>query len=175
MKKWKFGMFLAAMVFCLGLLPSMAVQAGSLTILEMLQTEKEVEAKAEPKDSAKTEKVYEAGETLLIVEGGTQDWYAVAYQGEVYYVKKSQMEGTFPVAEIEEGDSVKERVMDENFQEELEAELEVDKYESKTFVESYERYLSEVKQKRIWGIIIGILFAAVLGVSIYSHVSSKKK
>ena len=178
MKKFRIGAMLLAFAICIGMAPTMMVQARSLEILDMVQTEKRVESKVEPSDDAKVGHVYEAGDYLLIVEGGNAAWHAVAYQGEVYYVKKANaVETKAPVVEVEkeEDGTTEEVVIDEAFKEELEEEIEIEKHESKAFVEEYERYKEESKQKKIWGAIIAILIAAVFGVSIYSHVSGKKE
>lgn len=178
MKKFRIGAILLAFAICLGMAPAVMAQARSLEILEMVQTEKRVESRVEPSDDAKMGHVYEAGDYLLIVEGGNASWHAVAYQGEVYYVKKANaVEVKAPVAEVEdeEDGTTKEVVMDEAFKEELNEEMEVEKHENKVFVEEYERYKEESKQKKIWGAIIAVLIAAVLGISIYSNVSGKKE
>ena len=180
MKKFRIGTLLVALMICLGMAPAVMAQARSLEILEMKQTEKRIESKVEPSDSAAVGHVYEAGDYLLIVEGGNAAWHAVAYQGEVYYVKKSNaVEVKAPVTEVEveeEGKTVtKEVVMDEKFQEDLKEEMEIEEHESKVFVEEYERYKEESKQKKIWGAIIVVLVAAVFGVSIYSRISGNKE
>lgn len=176
MKKFRIGTLLMALMICLWMAPSVMAQAGSLEILDMVQTEKRIESKVEPSDSAKAGHVYEAGDYLLIVEGGNAAWHAVAYQGEIYYVKKAEaVQSKAPVIETEDEDGNKKEVtMDEEFKEDLDAEMEVEKQEGKVFVEEYEKYLKETKQKRTWGIIIAILIAAIFGVSIYKHVSTKK-
>lgn len=176
MKKFRIGTLVVALMVCLGMAPSVMAQARSLEILEMVQTEKRIESKVEPSDSAEAGHVYEAGEYLLIVEGGNAAWHAVAYQGEVYYVKKANaVQVVAPVAEVEKEDgTVEEVVMDEEFKDDLDEEMEIEKQQSKVFVEEYEKYLKESKQKKIWGAIIGVLIAAIFGVSIYSHISAKK-
>ena len=82
-----------------------------------------------------------------------------------------------PVITVEdlENDTTKEVVMDDAFKEELKAEMEVGVHEGKAYVESYTRYQEETNQKRIWGAIIGVLIAAIFGVSIYSYVSAQKE
>lgn len=175
MKKFRIGALLVAFMICLGLAPSVMAQARSLEILDMKQTKTRIESKVEPSDSAAAGHVYEAGDYLLIVEGGNAAWHAVAYQGEIYYVKKSgtvEVEAPTIQMEDEEGNTT-EVTMDEEFKDNLDAEMEVNKQESKVFVEDYEKYLKETKQKKIWGIIIAVLIAAIFGVSIYSHVSAK--
>lgn len=178
MKKFRIGAVLAAVILSLGMAPAVLAQARSLTVLEMMQTEKRVEAKVEPKDNAEVGKIYEAGEVLLIVEGGNKEWDAVAYQGNVYYIKKTEItEVKVPVVTVEdtEANTIKEVVFDEKFKEELNAEIEVEVHEGKAFVESYTRYQEETRQKRIWGAIIGVLIAAIFGVSIYSYISVQKE
>lgn len=177
MRKFRIVAAFVALMFSLGVAPVVAVQARSLTILEMLQTEERVETRVEPSENAEIGKVYEAGEVLLIVEGGNEQWHAVAYQGNVYYVKKAETVNLkAPVITVEdsESDTTKEVVMDDAFKEELKAEMEVGVHEGKAYVESYTRYQEETNQKRIWGAIIGVLIAAILGVSIYSYVSGNK-
>ena len=175
MKKFRIAILLVAFVFFLGMTPSVMAQARSLEILDMVQTEKRLESKVEPSDSAETGHIYEAGDYLLIVEGGNAAWHAVAYQGEIYYVKKSAaVEVKAPTVQVENEDGKMEEVtMDEEFIDNLDAEMEVEKQESKVFVEEYEKYLKETKQKRTWGIIIAVLIVAIFGVSIYSHISAK--
>ena len=178
MRKFRIVAAFVALMFSLGVAPVVAVQARSLTILEMLQTEERVETRVEPSENAEIGKVYEAGEVLLIVEGGNEQWHAVAYQGDVYYVKKAETVNLkTPVITVEdsESDTTKEVVMDDAFKEELKAEMEVGVHEGKAYVESYTRYQEETKQKRIWGAIIGVLIAAIFGVSIYSYVSAQKE
>lgn len=177
MKKFKIGTVLVALMICLGMAPSVMAQAESLEILDMVQTEKRIESKVEPSDSAKVGHVYEAGDYLLIVEGGNAAWHAVAYQGEVYYVKKAEAVKTnAPVVEtVDEEGNTKEVPMDGKFKDDLNKEMEIEKQESKVFVEEYEKYLKETKQKRTWGIIIAVLIAAIFGVSIYTNISAKKK
>ena len=177
MRKFRIVAAFVALMFSLGVAPVVAVQARSLTILEMLQTEERVETRVEPSENAEIGKVYEAGEVLLIVEGGNEQWHAVAYQGNVYYVKKAETVNLkAPVITVEdsESDTTKEVVMDDAFKEELKAEMEVSTHESKAYIESYTRYQEEKNQKRIWGAIIGVLIAAIFGVSVYSYVSGKK-
>lgn len=180
MRKFRIGAWLLAFVICLGMAPTVMAQARSLEILDMKQTEKRIESKVEPSDNAKAGHVYEPGDYLLIVEGGNAAWYAVAYQGEVYYVKKANASDVkAPVMEVEitdvEDGTTKEVVMDEKFQEELEAEMEIETHESKVFVEEFERYREESRQKKIWGSIIAVLILAVFGVTIYSHISGNKE
>lgn len=186
MKKFKIVSVLIAVFVSLGMAPTILAQARSFEILEILQTEKRVESRVEPKDNAQVGKVYEPGELLLIVEGGNDNWKAVAYQGNVYYVKKTDAaEAKAPAMNVEievenqaEGkveNTTKEIVFDEGFKEELKAEMEIATHESKAYVESYTRHQEETGQKRIWGAIIGILVAAIFGVSIYSYVSGKKE
>ena len=152
MRKFRIVAAFVALMFSLGVAPVVAVQARSLTILEMLQTEERVETRVEPSENAEIGKVYEVGEVLLIVEGGNEQWYAVAYQGNVYYVKKAETVNlTTPVITVEdsESDTTKEVVMDDAFKEELKAEMEVGVHEGKAYVESYTRYQEETNQKRI--------------------------
>ena len=178
MRKFRIVAAFVALMFSLGVAPVVAVQARSLTILEMLQTEERVETRVEPSENAEIGKVYEVGEVLLIVEGGNEQWYAVAYQGNVYYVKKAETVNLkTPVITVEdsESDTTKEVVMDDAFKEELKAEMEVGVHEGKAYVESYTRYQEETNQKRIWGAIIGVLIAAIFGVSIYSYFSAQKE
>lgn len=178
MKKIRIGAVFVALILMLGMMPAVAAQARSLTILEMLQAEERIETRVEPSENAEIGKVYEAGEVLLIVEGGNEQWYAVAYQGNIYYAKKEEAVNVkAPTVAVEEAESenVKEVVMDDNFKEELKAEMEVGAHENKAYVESFVRYQEETNQKRIWGAIIGILVAAIFGVSIYSYVSGKKE
>lgn len=178
MKKWKMGAALLALVFSLGMSPIVFAQAKSFKVLDMVQTEEKVEARVAPEEQAEIGKVYEPGDTLLIVEGGNEQWYAVAYQGEMYYVKKEESKAVkAPVitVEDEENNTTKEVVFDETFKEELDAQMEVEEHESKALVEQHVRYQEETSQKRMWGAIIGVLVAAVFGVSIYSYVSGKKK
>lgn len=186
MKKFRFGAVLLGIIICLGIAPSVLAQARSFEILEILQTEKRVESRVEPKENAQVGKVYEPGELLLIVEGGNDNWKAVAYQGNIYYVKKADaVEAKAPAMNVEievenQADgkvetTTKEFVFDEGFKEELKAEMEVAAHESKAYVESYTRHQEETNQKRVWGAIIGVLIAAIFGVSIYSYVSGKKE
>ena len=78
MKKFRIGTMLLALMICLGMAPAVLAQARSLEILEMKQTEARIESKVEPSDSAAVGHVYEAGDYLLIVEGGNATWHAVA-------------------------------------------------------------------------------------------------
>lgn len=178
MKKIRLGAAFFAFIFSLCIAPVVFAQAGSLTVLEMRQAEGRLETKMEPMENAEAGKVYEAGEILLIVEGGNDQWHAVAYQGNIYYVQKEKTVNLkAPVIQVEdtEENMTKDVVMDDNFKEELRAEMEVEIYEGKAYVESYARYQKETNQKRIWGAIIGVLIAAIFGVSIYSYISGKKE
>ena len=178
MKKFRMGAALLAMVVSLGMTQVVFAQAKSFQVLEMVQTEEKVEAKVEPQDSAQVGKVYEPGDIMLIVEGGNEQWHAVAYQGNMYYVKKEESKATkAPVIVVEdaENNTTTEIVLDEKFKEELDAEMEVERHESKAQIEEYGRHQKETNQKRIWGAIIGVLVVAILGVSVYSYVSGKKK
>ena len=177
MKKWKMGAALLTLVFSLGMSPMVFAQAKSFKVLDMVQTEERMEARVAPEEQAEVGKVYEPGDTLLIVEGGNEQWYAVAYQGEMYFVKKEEAKAIkAPVITIEDTETktTKEVVYDETFKEELDTQMEVERYESKAFVEQHVRYQEETSQKRMWGAIIGVLVAAIFGVSIYSYVSGKK-
>lgn len=177
MKKWKMGAALLTLVFSLGMSPMVFAQAKSFKVLDMVQTEERVEARVAPEEQAEVGKIYEPGDTMLIVEGGNEQWYAVAYQGDMYFVKKEEAKATkAPVITVEDTETktTKEVVFDETFKEELDAQMEVERHESKAFVEQHVRYQEETSQKRMWGAIIGILVAAILGVSIYSYVSVKK-
>lgn len=177
MRKFRIIVAFVALMFSLGVAPVVAAQARSLTILEMLQTEERVETRVEPSENAEVGKVYEAGDILLIVEGGNEQWHAVAYQGNIYYVKKEETVNLkTPVIQVEdvENNATKEVVLDEHFKEELNAEMEVGVHEGKAYIESFTRYQEETKQKRIWGAIIGVLVVAIFGVSIYSYVFEKK-
>lgn len=178
MKKFRIGAVFFAFIVSLCMTPVVFAQAGSLTVLEMRQVEERIETKVEPMENAEIGKVYEAGEILLIVEGGNDQWQAVAYQGNIYYVKKEEIVNLkAPIMTVEdtENNTTKEVILDETFKEELRAEMEVGAYEGKAYMESYARYQEETNQKRIWGAIIGGLVAAILGVSIYSYVSGKKE
>ena len=81
MKKWKMGAALLTLVFSLGMSPMVFAQAKSFKVLDMVQTEERVEARVAPEEQAEVGKIYEPGDTMLIVEGGNEQWYAVAYQG----------------------------------------------------------------------------------------------
>ena len=177
MKRFKIIVAFLGLILSLGMAPAVLAQARSLNIVEMLQAEETIETRVEPRDDAEVGKVYEAGEVLLIVEGGNDDWRAVAYRGNVYYVKKVEtvnLKAPIITVEDTETGTTKEVVMDDTFKEELKAELEVGAHEGKAYVESYSRYQEETKQKRMWGAIIGVLVAAIFGVSIYAHISAKK-
>lgn len=166
---------LFVIIMCFGMVQPAMAQEKNLEILEMLTAEVRIEARKEPSDTAAVGKVYEAGDVLLIVEGGNKEWEAVAYQGNVYYIKKSEAVTRVPTVTVEEDEEKKEKRMDENYQEELAAQMETERHESKVFVEEYNRYLEERKQKRIWGAIIVVLMAAIFGVSLYSRFKEKRK
>lgn len=174
MRKIRIGAIVFAFIMCLGMAQSVMAQGKNLEILEMLKTEERIEARKKPSDTAEVLKVYEPGDIILIVEGGNAEWDAVAYQGNVYYVKKSEEVTTIPTARIEAEDTVTEKKMDQTYQEELAAQMETQRHEGKVFVEEYERYQKERRQKRIWGAVIGVLMIGILGVSVYSHFSEKR-
>ena len=180
---------LLVMILSLGVIPTVLAQARNLTVLEMRQIQEKIEAKVEPKENAEVGKIYESGDILLIVEGGNEKWHAVAYKGNVYYVKKSETvnakapvivvdeiksEGEEPGKSVEKDTIRKEVEMDETFMEELEAELEVGTHEGKAFIESYTAFQEETKQKKTWGLVIGGLMVAIFGVSIYARITLKK-
>lgn len=135
-----------------------AAEQTSITILEVVEATTDIEAKEEPDDGSKTLTTFEQGASIAVVEEVDSVWYAIGYQGNIYYVKKAQ---TVP---IEQGYDT----------EALNREFEEEFIESKIFVEEVERQQNEAKNTRIWGIVIIVLVVAILGVGVYSHLSGKK-
>ena len=132
--------------------------AEPIQIQKLVVTQDGADAKEEPRTNAKTVMTYEPGTQIAVVEAVNADWYKVAYQGNIYYVKQSD------TVEANQGYA----------QEELDQQFEQEKLESKILIEEIERQRSEARQTRIWVSVIGVLVVAILGVAIYSHFSAKK-
>lgn len=153
---------ISVFVMVLTLLCGIPVMAGedSVTISKMVTANVDLEAKAEPKEGAETLFSYKAGDKILVVEEINSQWYSVAYQGEIGYVKQADT-----------GELVQEEAIDVGA---LDKELDEHVVEGKIMVEEVERFREEARQTRIWGTIIVVLVAAILGAGIYSQIKAKK-
>lgn len=122
----------------------------------ILKAEKDVDMKAEPKESTETLMTFEQGSLVYAMGEAVDGWYHVLYQGMEGYAKK-------------EGLSVQELDI-----EGLDAEMAANEAETKFVVEAVEKYRTDARRSKIWGTIIVVLVVGIFGIGIFSAVRSNK-
>lgn len=160
MKKFsKKALVMLCMTILLGVGTALRVNAAagdSITILKMVTAEVTTEAKREPDDAAETLTTFNAGSDILVVEEIDEEWYSIAYKGEIGYVRR-------------------ENTVDKQTDvEAIDEELAEEEYKGQLLVKEVEKKNSETRQGKIWGAIIVVLVLAIFGVGIYSHLAAKK-
>ena len=135
-----------------------AADQGAITILKMVTAKEKTEAKKEPDDSAEVLTVFEAGSDILVVEEIDEEWYSIAYRAEIGYIKR---------ADTEEKTVYEEELV------EVDEELSEVSYESTLLVEEIEKDKAESQKSIGWGVVIGVLVIAILGIGIVQSVLKK--
>lgn len=129
---------------------------------------KQIDAKTLPNDDAETIFTYDEGDHIYVTGETRNGWYIVYRQGQTGYIKKNIVQG---VGALQDGQALLEEVDIEALDDEL-AALEV---ENKLIVEGVERYLTEARRSRVWGIVIVLLVIGIFAVGIVSTVRAEKK
>lgn len=128
-----------------------SVQKEGITELNQIMVADEAfEAKELPDDNSASVITYQSGQSVFVTGETADGWYKVSYQDKEGYVRKSLLF-------IQEFDV---EGLDKEFQ-----ELEM---ESKILVEEVERYRTEARRSRIWGIVIALLVAGIFVTGIIS-------
>ncbi len=128
-----------------------SVQKEGITELNQVMVADEAfEAKELPDDNSASVITYQSGQSVFVTGETADGWYKVSYQDKEGYVRKSLLF-------IQEFDV---EGLDKEFQ-----ELEM---ESKILVEEVERYRTEARRSRIWGIVIVLLVAGIFVTGIIS-------
>ncbi|MCI8613918.1 SH3 domain-containing protein [Parablautia intestinalis] len=128
-----------------------SVQKEGITELNQIMVADEAfEAKELPDDNSASVITYQSGQSVFVTGETADGWYKVSYQDKEGYVRKSLLF-------IQEFDV---EGLDKEFQ-----ELEM---ESKILVEEVERYRTEARRSRIWGIVIVLLVAGIFVTGIIS-------
>ena len=128
-----------------------SVQKEGITELNQIMVADEAfEAKELPDDNSASVITYQSGQSVFVTGETADGWYKVSYQDKEGYARKSLLF-------IQEFDV---EGLDKEFQ-----ELEM---ESKILVEEVERYRTEARRSRIWGIVIALLVAGIFVTGIIS-------
>lgn len=120
-----------------------------------------IDAKSEPKDDAETIFTYDEGDHIYVSGETPNGWYIVYYRGQTGYINKNISQEA-------------ETVQDELDLEALDDELEAQEAENKLIAEGVERYLSEARRSRIWGVVIVLLVIGIFAVGIVSTIREEK-
>lgn len=157
-------LFVLMSVLCLGAVISLPVRAdesvreAEVTELNQIMVAKEaLEAKEMPDDKADTVITYESGVTVFVIGETADGWYKVSYQDKEGYVRKSAL----AVQKLDV--------------EALDKELAEAAEEGRLIIEEVERYRTEAKRSRIWGIIIVLLVVGIFTTGIISTVKIEKE
>lgn len=129
-----------------------------------------VDAKAEPKDDAETIFTYDEGDHIYVTGETPNGWYIVYYRGQTGYVSKNVSQG----AETLQNDEAvfEEETLD---LEALDDELAAQEVENKLIAEGVERYLTEARRSRMWGVVIVLLVIGIFAVGIVSTIHTENK
>lgn len=142
-------------------IPSTVQAAEEVTIIDVVQAKGAVEAKVEPDEKAETAMTFEDGAMIAVVSDSDAQWYTIGYQGNIYYVKKSD-------TIVLEDSPFRQQNTD------IDAEFEENYIESKILVEEVVRLQEEAKSTRLWGIVILVLVAAIFGINTYLIIKGRK-
>ena len=123
---------------------------GIAELNQIMVADEAFEAKELPDDNSASVITYQSGQSVFVTGETADGWYKVSYQDKDGYVRKSLLF-------IQEFDV---EGLDKEFQ-----ELEM---ESKKLVEEVERYRTEARRSRIWGIVIVLLVAGIFVTGIIS-------
>ena len=123
---------------------------GIAELNQIMVADEAFEAKELPDDNSASVITYQSGQSVFVTGETADGWYKVSYQDKEGYVRKSLLF-------IQEFDV---EGLDKEFQ-----ELEM---ESKILVEEVERYRTEARRSRIWGIVIVLLVAGIFVTGIIS-------
>ena len=146
---------------------------GEIKVSQFMTATQDLDAKAEPNNSADTIFSYEAGDSVLVT-GETQDgWYIVYYQGMTGYIAQNTPGGQNTLGDADTSQGV--LAVQEIDIEALDAEMDALQQEDKIIVEEVERYRAEMRRSRIWGTVIVLLVIAIFAVGIVSTVRAEKK
>lgn len=129
-----------------------------------------VDAKAEPKDDAETIFTYDEGDHIYVTGETPNGWYIVYYRGQTGYVSKNVSQGA---ETLQDDEAVfEEETLD---LEALDDELAAQEVENKLIAEGVERYLTEARRSRMWGVVIVLLVIGIFAVGIVSTIRTEKK
>ena len=123
---------------------------GIAELNQIMVADEAFEAKELPDDNSASVITYQSGQSVFVTGETADGWYKVSYQDKEGSVRKSLLF-------IQEFDV---EGLDKEFQ-----ELEM---ESKILVEEVERYRTEARRSRIWGIVIVLLVAGIFVTGIIS-------
>ena len=182
MKKTVASIFLLIMIFVMAggyLLPAHAQDEMTETQISLfMKALQQVDAKAEPKDDADTIFTYDEGDHIYVTGETSNGWYIVYYRGQTGYINKNVSQG----AEVlqDDQDVQSEQNVQAVFEAEtldleaLDDELAAQEVENKLIAEGVERYLTEARRSRMWGVVIVLLVIGIFAVGIVSTVRTEK-
>lgn len=128
---------------------------------QFMKTLQQIDAKAEPDESAETVFSYDEGVSVYVSGETENGWYIVLYQGQTGYIKQDMSQDVLTAEEIDI--------------EALDEEMAAQETENKMIVEAVERYRTEARRSRIWGTAIILLVIGIFAVGIISTVRTEKK
>lgn len=135
-----------------------------------------VDAKAEPKDDAETIFTYDEGDHIYVTGETPNGWYIVYYRGQTGYVSKNVSQGAETLQDDQSEQNVQAVFEEETLDlEALDDELAAQEVENKLIAEGVERYLTEARRSRMWGVVIVLLVIGIFAVGIVSTIRTEKK
>lgn len=153
------------------LLPAYAREGLTETQINLfMRALQQIDAKEKPNDDAETVFTYDEGDHIYVTGETTNGWYIVYYQGQTGYINKNVSQGAETVQNAQVALEVEELDI-----EALDDELTAQEVENKLIAEGVERYLSEARRSKIWGVIIVFLVIGIFVVGIVSTILAEKK
>ena len=122
---------------------------------------RQIDAKAEPGEDAETAFVYDEGDHVYVTGETPNGWYIVYYQGQTGYINKNVAQASLEAEELD--------------MEALDDELAAQEVENKLIAEGVERYLTEARRSKVWGVVIVLLVIGIFVVGIISTIRAEKK
>lgn len=129
---------------------------GTLELGQLMTADENVDMKAEPSDSAETIMSYQAGDPVFVTGDAEGGWYRAVYQDKEGYIPQDSLS----LQEIDVAG--------------LDEEMARTQQEAELVVETVERYRTEARRSKIWGIVIVILVLGIFATGIISGIKSAK-
>ena len=153
------------------LLPAYAREGVAETQINLfLRALRQIDAKGKPSDDAETVFTYDEGDHIYVTGETQNGWYIVYYRGQTGYINKNVSQGAEAVQNVQIALEAEELDI-----EALDDELAAQEVENKLIAEGVERYLSEARRSKIWGVIIVFLVIGIFAVGIVSTIRAEKK